>query len=68
MCLGYEGTLTGVEGEGVGRHGILIVGDRRYEIGLAFVPDARDGDTILGHSGQGVRVISSSSKKLSERA
>lgn len=68
MCLGFEGTVTEVTGDGVSRHGVLVVGDRRFEIGLAFVPDARDGDRVLAHSGQGVRVISSSSTKLMDRA
>jgi uncharacterized Zn-binding protein involved in type VI secretion len=68
MCLGYEGTLTDVEGDGLTRHGVLVVGERRFEIGLSFVPDARSGDRLLAHSGQGVRVISSSSTKWIERA
>jgi hydrogenase maturation factor len=68
MCLGYEGTLAAVEGDGVTRRGVLVVGDRRFDIGLGFVPDAEVGDMILAHSGQGVRVVSSSSTKLIERA
>lgn len=68
MCLGFEGILVDVTGDGVTRHGTLVVGDRRFEVGLAFVPEARDGDRILAHTGQGVRVVSSSSTKLIERA
>lgn len=67
MCLGYEGTLIETSGDGVARHGVLVVGDRRFEIGLAFVPDAREGDRVIAHSGQGVRVVTSSTK-LIERA
>jgi hydrogenase maturation factor len=68
MCLGYEGTLEAITGTGVTRRGILVIDDRRFEIGLAFVPEARTGDLVLAHSGQGVRVISSSSTKLIDRA
>lgn len=68
MCLGFEGILEGVTGEGVARQGTLVVGERRFPIGLAFVPDAREGDRVLAHTGQGVRVVSSSSTKLMDRA
>jgi hypothetical protein len=68
VCLGYEGVLTAVEGNGVSRRGVLVVGDRTFEIGLGFVPDADVGDQVLAHSGQGVRVVSNSSTKLIERA
>ena len=68
MCLGYEGVLTVVEGDGVERRGVLVIDDRSFDIGLTFVPDARAGDRVLAHSGQGVRVVSSSSTKLIERA
>lgn len=68
MCLGYEGILGAISGDGVTRSGVLDVGEQRLEIGLSFVPEARTGDRILAHSGQGVRVISSSSTKSIERA
>ncbi len=57
MCLGFEGVLVGVNGVGVIRSGVLRVADRDYEIGLSFVPDAKVGDRLIAHSGQGVRVI-----------
>lgn len=56
MCLGFEGVLVGVDGVGVVRSGVLRVADHDYEIGLSFVPDAKVGDRIIAHSGQGVRV------------
>lgn len=68
MCLGYEGVLASTSGEGVTRRGVLVVGEQHHEVGLTFLPDARAGDRILAHSGQGVRLISSSSTKLIERA
>jgi hydrogenase maturation factor len=58
MCLGFEGMLVGVNGVGVVRSGVLRVADRDYEIGLSFVPDAKVGDRIIAHSGQGVRIVS----------
>jgi hypothetical protein len=35
---------------------VLRVADRDYEIGLACVPEAGLGDTVIAHSGQAVRV------------
>ncbi len=60
MCLGFEGMLVGVNGVGVVRSGVLRIADRDYEIGLSFVPDAKVGDRIIAHSGQGVRVVGES--------
>lgn len=57
MCLGFEGMLVGVDGVGVVRSGVLRIADHDYEIGLSFVPDAKVGDRIIAHSGQGVRVV-----------
>jgi len=58
MCLGFEGMLVGVDGVGVVRSGVLRIADHDYEIGLSFVPDAKVGDRIIAHSGQGVRIVS----------
>lgn len=68
MCLGFEGVLTEVRGTGLERTGILTVGDRRYPVALTFAPDAREGDTVVAHSGQVVRVVQTSLKNVSERA
>lgn len=57
MCVGFEGTLTVVRGEGPTRSGVLIVDGHAYEIGLAFVPGARPGDRLVAHTGQGVRIV-----------
>lgn len=61
MCLGFEGVLVQVAGDGVARSGVIETATRRVLIGLGFVPEAQLGDTILAHSGQGVRVVGQSS-------
>jgi hydrogenase maturation factor len=63
MCLGFEGLLLAVEGEGVARSGTVRFEGRDLEVGLAFVPEARIGDRLLVHSGQAVRVQSSTSMR-----
>ena len=57
MCVGFEGTLIAVRGEGPTRLGVLQFDGRQYEIGLTFVPEARVGDRVVAHTGQGVRVV-----------
>jgi hydrogenase maturation factor len=56
VCLGFEGELVSVDGDGVTRSGVLRIGDRDLLVGLSFVPEARVGDRLLVHSGQAVRV------------
>jgi len=56
MCVGFEGELISAVGDGVVRTGVLRVDGRDYEIGLACVPEAEVGDTVVAHSGQAVRV------------
>ena len=67
MCVGFEGVLTEVEGSGIVRTGVLLVGGRDYTIGLACVPDALVGDVVISHSGQAVRVVSSDGDGVAER-
>lgn len=67
MCVGFEGVLTEVEGSGIVRTGVLLVGGRAYTIGLACVPDALVGDILIAHSGQAVRVVSSDGDGVVER-
>jgi hydrogenase maturation factor len=67
MCVGFEGVLTEVEGSGIVRTGVLLVGDRAYTIGLACVPEAVAGDIVIAHSGQAVRVVSSDGDGVAER-
>lgn len=67
MCVGFEGVLTEVEGLGIVRTGVLLVEGRAYTIGLACVPDARVGDTVIAHSGQAVRVAASDGDGVIER-
>lgn len=57
MCVGFEGTLAAVAGDGPARSGVLIVNGRFYDVGLAFVPEARPGDRLVAHTGQGVRIV-----------
>jgi hydrogenase maturation factor len=59
MCVGFEGELVEVTGSGLTRSGILQVDDRRFPIGLTFVPEARLGDRVVAHTGQAVRVVAS---------
>lgn len=68
MCVGFEGVLTEVEGSGIVRTGVLLVGGRAYTIGLACVPDAVVGDVVIAHSGQAVRVVSSDGDGVVERS
>lgn len=63
MCLGFEGVLVAVTGEGVTRSGTVRLEDRTLVVGLGFVPEARVGDRLLVHSGQAVRVQSSTSMR-----
>ena len=65
MCIGFEGRLIEAEGDGLTRSGVLQVGDRRYEIGLTFVPEAVVGDTVIAHTGQAVRVVPSAKRQSS---
>jgi hydrogenase maturation factor len=65
MCIGFEGTLVSVQGDGVVRSGVIRVEEREYLIGLACVPEARIGDRIIAHSGQAVRVTESATQSAS---
>lgn len=57
MCIALPVRLVEVRGGGTAPTGVAELGDRRIEVSLAFVPEARTGSYVIAHSGVALAVV-----------
>lgn len=57
MCLGVPGKIIEIDGNGPLRMGKVDFGGVRRRVSLAYVPEARCGDSCIVHVGFAISVI-----------
>lgn len=57
MCLAVPGLVVSVSGSDMLRTGVVDFDGSRYDVSLAFVPEARIGDYVMVHVGFALCVV-----------
>ncbi|MGI4993528.1 HypC/HybG/HupF family hydrogenase formation chaperone [Halobacteriovorax sp. GFR7] len=57
MCLAIPGQIFSIEGQATSLKGVVVFGEIKKEINLAFVPEARIGDYVIVHAGVAITIL-----------
>ena len=57
MCLALPGKVLSVEGEGLERSALVVVGEQTRQVSLALLPEAEVGQWVLFQTGYALQVL-----------
>ena len=57
MCLALPGRVLSVEGEGLERSALVVVGEQTRQVSLALLPEAEVGQWVLFQTGYALQVL-----------